>query len=53
MNKRILDVAIVLTVFLAMGGTAHAAIRVPDNCVTSLLLAGVVGGLGLVRRFVR
>ena len=53
MNKRILDVVIVLTVFLAMGGTAHATAKLPDNCVTSLLLAGVVGGLGLVRKFVR
>jgi PIN domain nuclease of toxin-antitoxin system len=53
MNKRILDIAIVLTVLLAMGGTAHASRVVPDNCVTSLLLAGVVAGLGLARKFVR
>jgi hypothetical protein len=56
MNKRILDIAIVLTVFLAMGGVAHATIgnlTLPDNCTTSLLLTGVVAGLGLVRKFVR
>jgi hypothetical protein len=54
MNKRILDIAIVLTVLLATGGTAHATPAItPDNCVTSLLLAGVVAGLGLARKFVR
>ena len=53
MNKRILELAIVLAVFLAMGGTAQAGVRVPDNCTTSLLLTGVVAGLGLVRKFVR
>jgi hypothetical protein len=53
MNKRILELAIVLAVFLAMGGTARAGAAVPDNCTTSLLLTGVVAGLGLVRKFVR
>jgi PIN domain nuclease of toxin-antitoxin system len=53
MNKRTLDIAIVLTVFLAMGGTAQATQILPDTCTTSLLLTGVIAGLGLVRKFVR
>ena len=52
-----LDIAIVLTILLATGGSAYAAVTpppgVPDNCVTSLLLAGAAGGLGLLRKLMR
>ncbi len=55
MKKQMLDIAIVLTILLAAGGSAHAGVTVPlpDNCVTSLLLAGAAGGLGLLRKLMR
>ena len=57
MKKQMLDIAIVLTILLATGGSAYAAVTpppgVPDNCVTSLLLAGAAGGLGLLRKLMR
>jgi hypothetical protein len=59
MKKQIMDTVIVLTVLLALSGSAFAQsqtnnfVGAPDNCVTSLLLAGAVGGLGLVRKFLR
>jgi hypothetical protein len=56
MKKLVLDMAIVLTVLLAMSGSAYASVLpppVPDNCVTSLLLAGAAGGLGLLRKLMR
>jgi hypothetical protein len=56
MKKQMLDIAIVLTILLATGGSALATPLpppAPDNCVTSLLLAGAVGGLGLLRKLMR
>ena len=54
MKKQILNIGIVLTVLLATGGSAFAQSRpLPDSCTTSLLLAGIAGGLGLARKFVR
>jgi hypothetical protein len=57
MKKLMLDIAIVLTIVLAMSGSAHAVPvpppAAPDSCTTSLLLAGVAGGLGLLRKFMR
>ena len=59
MKKHMLDIAIVLTVVLAMCGSVSASTSpppggtAPDSCTTSLLLAGIAGGLGLVRKFVR
>ncbi len=55
MKKKMLDIGIVLTVLLATCGSVHAGALppAPDTCVTSLLLAGVAGGLGLVRKFMR
>jgi hypothetical protein len=54
MKKQMLDIAIVLTILLATGGSAYATVTpVPDSCVTSLLLAGAAGGLGLLRKLMR
>jgi hypothetical protein len=64
MKKRMIDIAIVLTILLAMSGSAYAGwdhghhhdygpIAAPDGCLTSVLLAGAAGGLGLLRRFLR
>jgi hypothetical protein len=58
MKKQITDIAIVLAVLLAMSGSAIAQstnnpVGAPDSCTTSLLAAGAVGGLGLVRKFLR
>jgi hypothetical protein len=46
----------VLTIILAMVVSAHAdgtPPPAPDTCTTSVLLACVAGGLGLVRKFMR
>jgi len=53
MTKQILKAAIVLTVFAATCNSAFAGVPVPDTASTSLLLAAAVGGLGLVRKFIR
>ena len=59
MKKQIMGIAIVVTVLSALNVSAFAQsqtnnfVGAPDNCVTSLLLAGAVGGLGLVRKLLR
>jgi hypothetical protein len=55
MKRKLIDIAIVCTVLLAMTGSALAQTRpsAPDSCVTSLLLAGAAVGLGLARKFIR
>jgi hypothetical protein len=55
MKRKLIDIAIVLTILLAMSGSALAQSRpsAPDSCVTSLLLAGTALGLGLARKFLR
>jgi hypothetical protein len=59
MKKKIMDILIALTILLAMSGSAYAQNRIvgisaaPDSCVTSVVLAGVAGALGLARKFLR
>jgi hypothetical protein len=69
MKKKMMEIAMVLAILLAMSGSAHAQWNhehnpppptpngptspTPDTCQTSLLLAGAAGGLGLLRKYMR
>jgi hypothetical protein len=58
MKKKMIDCAITVAVLLAMTASAYAHDKVkpsnaPDSCATSLLCAGAVAGLGLLRKFLR
>jgi hypothetical protein len=54
MKRQMINIAVTVTIVLAMSGSAFAQSRPPstspDGCTTALLLAAVAGGLSLMRK---